>query len=373
MKRLSLTLAALGMSVGAFASLPAGATSTGVTVPQLPGGFVIGGSGFYLQPSHTDADLAYASTAIRNTAGTVTASNSTISAIKPGFAFGWGAHVGYVFPNTGNDINVSYFHFDKNNSASTSVAGFNNALGQQRNGNFILPINLTVSNGDAYQNASATAKYNLDQVDLTAGQYINIGSRLSVHPIAGVRWAQLDRKLNENYFALGTSGFNVSNNPTSNLGNGTLVLNEKSDFNGIGPMIGSDVSYYIGGGVGVVGHADTALLFGNINANTTEAMTRLNNLFFPVSQPATFNGTYATNSTRRVVPVVDGKLGLDYTYLFNNASNSDLTLEAGWQGSKYFNAVDRLVAVDGTAGGVIRSVTSNLSFAGPYVDLTFHA
>jgi hypothetical protein len=376
MKRISIALAAIGISVGAMAAFPAATNPTEVSIPSLTGGFVIGATGFYLQPSDTKGDLDYASSNVNNNSVTsATAGNAAVNLhnVDPGYDWGWGVNAGYIFPNTGNDVNLSYFHFDSTENASTSVTGFNGSLGQNTNGNFILPVGFVVSNGNSYQNVTATAKYELDQVDLTAGQYINVGCRLSLHPIAGVRWAQVDRKLTENYSAPGTSGLIASTNlTTNNLGNGTLTLNEKSDFEGIGPLMGLDASYYIGQGVGLVGHFDSALLVGNINSQTTEAMSRLNNLFFPSGQ-STFNATYTANSAHRLVPVLDAKLGINYTYVFDNVANSDVTVEGGWQNSHYWNAVDRLQVVDGTGAGIVGRTTSSLALSGPYLSVIVHA
>lgn len=370
MKRISIALAAIGISVGAMAALPAASSPTQINIPSLSGGFVIGGTGFYLQPSDTHGDLDYANITNKTTANPAN-TNPNLQNIEPGYDWGWGVNVGYVIPNTGNDINLSYFRFDSKDTASTSVTGFNGAFAQNTNGNFILPVGISVATGDVYQNASATAEYDLDQVDLTAGQYINVGSHLSVHPVAGLRWAQVNRQLTENYSAPGTSGNITQGSSTNNLGNGTLTLNEKSDFEGIGPLLGVDTSYYIGQGVGIVGHFDGALLVGNIDSKTTEAMAQLNGLAFANPQP-TFNATYTADSIHRLIPVLDAKLGLDYTYSFNNTDNSDITLEGGWQVNHYWNAIDRLQVVDGSGANVVGRTTSSLVLSGPYLSLVVH-
>jgi hypothetical protein len=377
MKRLSIALAAIGISAGALAALPAATNPTEVSVPQLSGGFAVGVTGFYLQPSDSNGDLDYASSNVNNNsiAGTAAPAftNVNLHNVNPGYDWGWGVNVGYIFPNTGNDVNLSYFNYRSDKTSSTSVAGFNfSGAGAGANiGNFILPVGLTPSNFDAYQTATAKVDYDLDQVDLTAGQFINVGCRLTLHPFAGLRWAQLDRKLTENYFAPGlTSGVGTLG---STLNNGTLSLVEKSDFDGIGPIAGLDASYYVDQGFGVVGHFDTGVLVGNIHSSTNEAMVGLNSVTVGSSTPpATFNATYSASSINRLVPVADAKLGVDWTYLFNNTENSDLTLEAGWQVNHYWNAVDRLTIVDGTGAAITGRKTSDFGTSGPYLNVTMH-
>lgn len=375
MKRLSIALAAIGISAGALAALPAATNPTEVSVPQLSGGFVIGATGFYLQPTDSNGDLDYASANVNNNSvsgATSFFNNVNLHNVEPGYDWGWGVNVGYIFPNTGNDVNLSYFRFDSKDTASTSVAGFNGLPPSSGSaGNFILPVGLTPANGDSYQNANARVDYDLDQVDLTAGQYINVGCRLTLHPFAGLRWAQLDRKLTENYFAPGSTSGTAGTVTIGN--NGTLALNEKSDFEGIGPIAGLDATYYVDQGFGVVGHFDTGLLVGNVDSQTTEAMVGLNTTVVGSATPAsTFNATYKADSNHRLVPVADAKLGLDWTYLFNNTDNSDVTVEAGWQVSHYWNAVDRLTITDGPGAAITGRKTSDFGLSGPYLNVTVH-
>jgi len=98
MKRLSLALAAIGLSTGALAAYPAATDPTVVSVPQLPGGFFIGATGAYLQPSDSNGDLDYASVdnfAVIN--GTTAAFSSQVKNVEPGYDWGWGVNVGYIF------------------------------------------------------------------------------------------------------------------------------------------------------------------------------------------------------------------------------------------------------------------------------------
>jgi len=371
MKRLSIALAAIGLSAGAFAALPATTDPTLVAVPQLPGGFVIGGTALYLQPSDTNGDLDYASVNT-STGATVTPFffHSSLKNIEPGYDWGWGLNVGYIFPNTGNDVNLSWFTFNNDDTASTFL-GVDSAFGN------ILPI--FFSNGthnglipglSTITSARSKVEYDLNQVDLTAGQFIDVGCRLILHPNVGLRWASLERKIHSFYIAPGST-FSIS---TSNTRDGSLETHEKSDFSGIGPLAGLDASYYIGMGFGAVAHVDSALLVGNIDVDSNAFETE--NTVITATQVFD-NHTYNADDIQRVVPVVDMKLGLDYTYVFNNAANSDLTLEAGWQFSNYFNAVDRLHVVvadlPDLRGTIVNRTTSDFAIQGPYVSLVFHA
>jgi hypothetical protein len=377
MKRLTLALAAIGLSAacGAYAALPTGAGPTEVSVPQLPGGFVIGLMGDYLQPMSSNGDLDYASV---NT-GTSPNFASSLNDVDPGYDWGWGANIGYVFPQTGNDINLSYEYLSTSDTNHTGVvalpAGVTSIVDN--------PFDDILDGTGVITGIGGKAEYTLNQVDLTVGQFINVGCRLSLHPNVGLRWASVDR----DFYTAAVGGF------TSAVSGGSPVFittdnfavgsHDSSDFSGIGPLAGIDASYYIGMGFGAVAHVDSALLIGSVDDKLTVVASE-----FPLSStfqqtfPAVQSFSVSSDNDNRVVPVVDMKLGLDYTYLFNNAANSDLTLEVGWRASQYFNPVDRtqgefalntasVAPFVGSSAAVART-TSDVAFQGPYATLVLH-
>ncbi len=401
MKRLTIALAAIGLTAaaGAYAALPAATDPTLVNVPQLPGGFVVGLSGYYLEASPSNGDLDFAS-ANFNTTLNGNVNNTFFSKlhnVDPGYDWGWGANIGYIFPNTGNDVNLSYFYLDTGDNRDSVFLPFNATTGL-----FIGSITPVVNNvifnpgfpgddlGTPLNIASAEASYRINQVDLTAGQFINVGCRLRLHPNVGLRYADLERKINSFYAGSVVSVSTASGVATTTASNNQSqgFVNEDSDFSGIGPLAGIDASYYIGMGFGAVAHADAALLIGTIDSETDVFAQNTQFVSTTVLAPVLnqvsagiFN--YRDDSIRRVVPVTDLKLGLDYTYLFNNAANSDLTLEIGWQASEYFNAVDRLATASVVPNSniltpvigssqALGSFTSSVGLDGPYATLTLH-
>lgn len=331
MKRFSIVIAVIGLSAGAFAALPAAINPTEVNVPLLDGGFFIGVTGAYLQPSGSNgANDFLASINVENL--------STLKNVDLDNNWGWGVNVGYIFPQTANDLNLSYFHLNADDTASATAP----------------PGGVIGSN---ILNIKEKAEYDLDQIDLIAGQSINVGCRLRLHPNVGLRWANIEYTFDDNF---------MQTNQDPALPNGNVTASEKSDFDSIGPLAGVDASYYIGMGFGIVGHFDSALLVGDIDAKANA--TTLN--FINPSTIVTIKGIFKGGSVRRVVPVTNTKLGIDYTYIFNNVQNSNLTLEVGYQVSNYFNAVDKLSV---SAGGMIqRRDTSDMSLNGVYTTLIFH-
>jgi hypothetical protein len=226
--------------------------------------------------------------------------------------------------------------------------------------------------------ATAKAEFNLDQVDLMVGQYIDVGSRLRLHPMAGLRFASVERKLNDSYAdkIIGASGTGFSF-PVS------IVTEEKSDFEGIGPLVGIDSSYYVGGGFGLVGHFSSSLLVGNIDSQLNATINTPGFPTLPVGlPPITVNSVFKAGSTQRIVPNYDAKLGVDYTYSFDNRSN--LTLEVGYQVSHYYKAIDLLKTTNNIVnwpaqsvvvfapGVLVQRSTADFRLDGVYANLTLH-
>lgn len=384
MKRIAFLLSALGCSLGGMAALPAATDPTLVAVPQLPGGWVIGAGAYYLQPSSNNGDLDYA--IVKNSAA------ATIKNIDPDYSWGWSVNAGYIFPATGNDFNINYFHFDTDtkktvtgtvaNLATTegvNIPGFADEVLQ------FFGIYDTVDYAINSNRAAVSGKANfeIDQVDLTLGQYLDVGCRLVFHAYTGLRWADFERQLN----TTAQSNVNATFVP---IPTNTVVLTatgntqEKSDLDGVGPILGLDGSYYLGNGFGVVGHLDGAVLIGSVDSKMTTQATG-NIIFYtpPTADGDTFinNGYTTKTDNTRLVPAFDAKLGLDYTFVFNNVGNSDLTVEAGWQDSHYFNAIDRnTIQVTPDPNDPINNEfivsyghkTADFALQGPYVNLTWH-
>lgn len=376
MKKLVLAFSSIGLTLSAFAALPAASDPTLVNVPQLPGGIVAGISGYYLKNSDSNGDLDYALANVLNASGTPI--SVAIKNLDSDYSWGWGANLGYIFPNTGNDVNISYFHFDNDDNDST--AGLFNTLVPISGINYSSLIDFVAIDTITSSSSQIAIKsqQDIDQVDLTFGQYINVGCRTILHPNVGVRWGSIDQKL----ATISTAHLQSGTGERVARLSAFSAAAEKSNYDGIGPVGGLDASYYLGAGFGVVGHFNAALLIGQIDSNND-----INGSFLGVFSGVTIvnsvlNASEKTDSTTRIVPAVDGKLGLDYTFVFNNTQNSDLTLEAGWHAANYFNAIDRTIvnfaATPIRMGATLsyapqlQHFTSDLSLNGPYASLTLH-
>src|SRR5262249_26787299 len=144
------------------------------------------------------------------------------------------------------DINFSYFNFNIDRGDSVSAPpgtrnNFNISITPIDN-NILPPLGNVFSSETLPIFGAARVKYVLNQIDLSVGQYINLGCHLIFHPKVGLRWVSLDRKL-DSFFVV-----------PDLIAPGNAAIREESDLNGMGPLIGTDVNYYLGWGFGVVGH-----------------------------------------------------------------------------------------------------------------------
>lgn len=135
----------------------------------------------------------------------------------------------------------------------------------------------------------------LDNADLEIGQRVTTGA-FDVRVFSGLRYSHLDYELD------------TSNASVTNL------------FHGIGPRMGMDARYQLGDCFGFDTHVSTALLVGTIS-------TRFDNQ----------KDGSISSSTDRVIPVVDAKLGIDYTYPIQTANKNAIVVEVGYQTTNYFN------------------------------------
>lgn len=350
MRYLSITIGIISFLIftQSFAALPTYNASTEVSIPNVSG-WSLGATGLYLQPSVTNGAWDYGS--VRGT----NPNSSTILAVDPGYDFGAGLNADYIFPGTANDFNIDFLYINTDNTDS-----FSSASGSA----VIVPIPYRdgiVTNGGTFDNANSKGDLNFGQIDIGFGQYIGVGCRTMLHPRAGLHLAQIDEQLTTNYNGLrGPNDF------------GNMTADAESDFRAYGLMAGLDSSFYLGRGFGLVGHA-------------TGAVSRLeeDELKLEVSYvPNSINGLAKNTSLHswidtRYVPSLDGRLGLDYTYLLDNNANSMVTLETGYRVLKYFHAIDTFRVQDQSSDTnpnitLIERKTSDFALSGPYINLTYH-
>jgi Legionella pneumophila major outer membrane protein precursor len=145
-------------------------------------------------------------------------------------------------------------------------------------------------------------------------------------------------------------------------------------FNGIGPRFGTDAQINLGQGFSIRGRLGLSALIGSRSIDNTVSLTTYNADGTVLAEGAP-NVTLADDSETRVIPEIDGRLGLNYTHNFD--SNMALGFELGWQATNYFNVIadqPDLNPVFGSQGnngnsgnpGTHYTDNSNFGIQGPY-------
>lgn len=330
-KKIAFALAAIGISSAAFAGsykdqvvAPVGVN---LIAPDSVGVWSIGLEALYMEP--TNADFQYAQV---NDGSTPTAHNKNKS-VNGSHDWGGTIDVAYMFPGNSRDVKLSYTHLHMDdNSGSTSTINNGNSISSPFSfGNFNDPI----------ETAKGRSDYDYDSIDLVFGQWIRIGERVDLHPFGGLRWSKIDESDKGTYFT----------NNTSNYAEGKI----SSDFNGIGPRAGIDAAVHVGSGVSIVGTVGASLLVGSIDTKVTQS-TFLGGEFD--------NGTtYKNDEDAHVIPELDARLGINYTYNFDPATA--LGVELGYQAVNYFDVSDKDF-IDATTPNTINN-SEDFGYHGPYL------
>lgn len=301
-----------------------------VTVPCQRSAFQLGIYGMYLLPSYSD-QLSYldSNTVLSNGATTATSQNVHVNE-----HWDWAGMVegGYHF-NCGNDVTVSWLYTQNSDNQTYNSSGlsFQNAP--------LIFLNFS------YQNRE-NSKLTFYRLDAEMGQHVDFGEVKDIRFHGGFEYAHFE-------FTSRANGTGVSNSAI------TLAKSKSSKFNGIGPRIGMDLSYYVLDGLSIYGKSSIAALVG-----TTESQ----NMFAYVN-PNTNNqtATFKDKRDNQIVPVIALKLGLKYTVsVYQNV----YSLDAGYMWSDYIAIAHNLnPTIPSSQTSVGRPSDANFYLQGPYVGI----
>lgn len=353
-KKIPLLLAATGLV------LSAGVSAQSVSIPNLKSGFEFNIEGWFLRPSNSDLDYELTQpsfSGISRIAKFVGSSAGPFATFKPHTGFALGLGMRYVFPDSASDAQLQWTRFDHTATSTTLLS--------------VLPslptgFSSAEANVDGISNKEiASVRNRLSDINLNAGQYIAASNQLQLHPAAGLRFARVESRLRDQSITLPVLGLASM---LVQQGNNTDQFTSR--FSGIGPSLGLDARYSLGGGVAAVAHAATSLLLGKAHSNS--------NL-----ESSDGNALIKSETVTRVVPALDAGLGLDYKYSFSDGSI--LTFEGGYKAAQFIDAIDRLTGqFDSPDEQIIvqaplppssnltsvKRTSSSLGFSGPYVKLS---
>jgi hypothetical protein len=316
----------LCLSYPAFAGHPSdavvGPTGVNLIAPDSVGLWSVGLEALYMQPTNTEFKYTQSS---NGSSPVITRRNQNVNN-----EYDWGGTIDltYMFPGSSRDVKLAYTHLNMQDSDySTEPVG----------GNLVNPFN-----AQTYDNAYGKSQYDYDAIDLVFGQWFTIGERISLHPVAGLRYASVDIKNNGNY--------------TFNTSSAYAIGKSTSDWDGIGPRVGIDGVVHVGSGVSFVGTLGSSLILGRVNS-------KLYSTTFNSATVVSTGFNVKNDEGTHVIPELDARLGINYTYSFNPATA--LGVELGYQTVNYFDVRDQ-DRHDPTGLNTI-SNSEDFGYHGPYL------
>ncbi len=274
--------------------------------------------------------------------------------VKPGYSAAFDLGVKYQFSEAANSGNLDWLHFNSTNSDSFQAAGANSSVAPPY---YFGPLAQALFGTTAY----SQVKYDIDNVNLTLGHDVTLGSHIQMTPYAGLQGTYLKQEIHSN------------NQGTDSLASAySITANNTSKFTGIGPRAGVNATYLVTNQFGISIGVGGSLLVGQVNSTT-------NFLSFGGGNHVPANTTLANQNLNKVIPEVDSKIEANYLFPLKG-DGSDITVAVGYLFASYANSIVQVVPatlVPGAFNGGVIAIesssqnTSNLNLNGPYASFVW--
>lgn len=332
-----------------YAKYPTNINSNRLLVVRSSGGFTVGIDLNYLTPYDNQLDYAIEDPfIILGPIGLPVAPSplARIRAIQPHDNFGYGGEVSYTFPNSGTDLLFHYQTFSDSSSSKLQAPDGGTLW------NVLSIYGLSVHS----DSATSRSSYEFDQADLSIGNEIVVGRNFILHPYFGAAYVKISKNMRTNYInAFTETGFAEEETFV-----GDAIVDSNSYFRGLGPRIGVDAEYLFTPNFGLITHTNTSLYLGIINSDVRETTSLGGDDFFDVAR-------IHQENVDRVVPALEGKLGLAYRW-----PCAKLKIEAGYQASHYFNAVNSYRAGEFILNLNYLKNPHDFNLYGPYLNVSLY-
>ncbi len=345
MKNGFLTLSAITLALSTSAIYANDAS----VIPEQKPGYAISLTGLYLEPSASN--LVYA---LYTNPLPTPAPNWEQRVVNPAYSPAFDLGLQYNLKNNRENVRFDWLHF-KSNDKATAWSGDHTTVGPIY---YFGPTEQFLLNTAA----NSTVKFHIENGNLVFGHLIDLSNHIQIEPFFGVSAVYLKQTIDNTY-----TGADPILGPYSH------EVNTQSEFIGFGPRIGFDASYFITNRFAIIGNFAGDLLSGEIKYNTD-----FTSFGSSVGNTVATKTSMANQNTNRIVPEMDAKIAL--LYKFPVQSNSEVTLQAGYLYSVYFNGVTEvlpssLVPTAWEAGSVAiitqSQQQSNVDLRGPFVSVSW--
>ena len=342
LKKTAIAVFALGTSVAFAGSMGPVCTPGNVTVPCASTAWELGAQALYLKPSYSG--LGYGSSTVVYDPVVIGRPDAE-SYLRTPYNWGWGFKIeGAYHFNTGNDLNLNWYHLDHTtNKSYPDIAPITTQGG-------------TVIVVPGLSGITASAQTRWDAVNLEFGQHAHFGEWKNIRFHGGVQYARIENNLDADVdFSASRPNTDTQFGPPATVNDYTHNLK----FSGFGPRVGADYWYNWGNGFAMYANGASALLVGSQSFNDT---------FLETPATGTVTSLNKSGSMTSIVPELEAKLGATYTYAM---AQGDLSLDVGWMWVNYFNALHDggTFPFNATTVGEGTTTQSNFAVQGPFIGL----
>lgn len=321
-----------------------------VYIPDLTPGFELSASALILQPGAGNLGWAAITTVLP-----IPTPEWRVQTFNPSFQAGFNVGARYIFRHSGTDLQLNWSNFQAN---------YNNAVHVDPASQWVSPFSQTgtpptggeITGVASLKSATATLNFNYNAVNLDVGKYVNFGSNVQTRFFTGLGSAWIKQQLNAHFYGAPKA---------------TLSFNNLSTYAGAGPRLGLNNDIDVSHGIHLVGQLAGEVLIGTMQPAQYQFTAIASDL--SLVGIAVNNEQISSSKVSQVVPEVDAKIGLSYSYAIQK--NHELTLEVGYMGALYINPLasyetnTNVIALDSgsLSTSSVKHVQSNFSVAGPYV------
>jgi hypothetical protein len=353
---IKLTLALLVTS--SFAAPMKDDNSLTVNIPDMNPGFEFNVSALYLQPIASNLGWSVTTTVLP-----IPSPNWSVNVIAPDFSPGFNIGSRYFLLNPGTDVQLNWSHLHTSDADEVSV---------DPSSQWVSPFSQTgtpptqtgqITGISLLKVGNVRLVFNYDSVHLDMGKSINLGSNLQTRLFTGLSALFLKEEINSTFHGL-------PNLPIFNF-------NNTSSYNGIGPRLGLNNTYDIYHKIHLVGQLAGSVLYGKMQpAQYKFTGTSMELILAGIN--VNYEGL-SNPGVNQLVPALDAKLGLSYTYLIKQTSQ--LTIELGYMGAVYFDALSsyetntNVIPIDSgsLSTSSAKHTHSNFSVGGPYITVNIRS
>lgn len=234
--------------------------------------------------------------------------------------------LGYLF-SSGWDLTGNYTYF--RNTAS--------AFAQEPDGGNLWATRSHPNVNQEAETAAASGDFDYDVFDLEAGYGYRFNESVAIRPFGGIRWANIDQKLNVRYDGRDFDDALVSNNLT---------------MDGFGFRLGMDGYWHLGHGWSLFGRTAGSVMYGEFNSRLLET---------------NFSGADTIVNVRdhyiQAVPVLETSLGGAWQY-------ENVQFAAGYELNNWFNLGNRSMFGDNAHEGAYTPASSSVLLNGYFFRCT---